>query len=559
MFGTIRKHQTWLWAVIITVTIISFVVFFSPASKVNSSYRRGEGNFGSISGEKINADDFYAAKKEVMLQYFFMSGGNWLSSEDEAKRSGFDVEQRTYARLFLIRKQQDLGIHIASDVAAQYATEMVKPLAQKLQAPSPQKLIEEVVQRGGLDLSDFDRFTRHELGIQELITTVGMAGKLVTPEEAREFYVRENQEMQTEVVFFNASNYTSQVTVNPRVLGQFFTNQMAAYRIPDRVQVAYVAFPASNYLAQAEKEVTNLNEIVETTLTRLGTNSFKDATTPEQKRVKVREELLHRASMNLAMKAARQFDGPILDATAVRPEALPAAAQTNGLTVKMSTPFDREDPPKELDVDQTFLRAAFSLTPEDPVSAPIAGESAVYVLGYQKVFPSEIPSLDAVRGRVTADYKFMQAVMLAQKAGSDFSKAATNGLAQGKSFDAIAADAKVKAAALPPFSLSTRELPVPDARANMETLKELAFGTAPGKASEFRPNREGGVVMYVKARLPIDEAKMKAEMPNFVAYVRQSRQRETFDIWFRREAEKALRDTPMFTPAPPVMKPTAKS
>ena len=55
MFGTIRKHQTWLWAVIITVIIFSFVIYFSPYSKMNDS-RRGPVNLGSINGERISLD-----------------------------------------------------------------------------------------------------------------------------------------------------------------------------------------------------------------------------------------------------------------------------------------------------------------------------------------------------------------------------------------------------------------------------------------------------------------------------------------------------------------------
>ena len=78
MFGTIRKHQTWLWAIIITLTIISFVIFFSPAAKVNNNAQRAEGDFGSINGHKITRDEYLNAKREIYLQYFFMSGGNWL-------------------------------------------------------------------------------------------------------------------------------------------------------------------------------------------------------------------------------------------------------------------------------------------------------------------------------------------------------------------------------------------------------------------------------------------------------------------------------------------------
>src|SRR5689334_14766948 len=98
MFGTIRKHQTWLWTIIATVTIVSFVVFFNPNNRgVGSS--RGPANFGSINGERITEEDYRNAQKEVLLQYYFMSGGHWLDNETEAKKAGFDFEKEVYVRL----------------------------------------------------------------------------------------------------------------------------------------------------------------------------------------------------------------------------------------------------------------------------------------------------------------------------------------------------------------------------------------------------------------------------------------------------------------------------
>src|SRR5262245_46937809 len=105
MFGTIRKHQTWLWAIIITLTIISFVIFFSPYSKLDNS-SRGSANYGSINGVRISQEDFYKAAREVELQYFFRSGGNWPN--EEAKKMGFDRERETYQWLLLIQKQQQM-------------------------------------------------------------------------------------------------------------------------------------------------------------------------------------------------------------------------------------------------------------------------------------------------------------------------------------------------------------------------------------------------------------------------------------------------------------------
>src|SRR5512137_1170105 len=115
MFGTIRKHQTWLWAIIITLTIISFVIFFSPYSKL-SDVRTGPVNLGSINGERISEEDFVKARKEVYLRSFCLSG-NW--PDDDAKKQGGEIERETYQWLLLIQKQKQLGIHIGTDVVAQ--------------------------------------------------------------------------------------------------------------------------------------------------------------------------------------------------------------------------------------------------------------------------------------------------------------------------------------------------------------------------------------------------------------------------------------------------------
>ena len=104
-------------------------------------------------------------------------------------------------------------------------------------------------------LDDFGRFVRHYLGIQEMIGTLGLSGKLVTPQEARELYQREHQELATEAVFFSASNYLAKVSVPPEAIAQFYTNRLASYRIPDRVQVSYVQFEFTNFLDQAKQEL----------------------------------------------------------------------------------------------------------------------------------------------------------------------------------------------------------------------------------------------------------------------------------------------------------------
>ena len=550
MFGTIRKHQTWLWAIIITLTIISFVIFFSPVSKLNNG-RSAPVNFGSINGERISQEEYINARREQDLRYFFfMSGGRWPA--DDAKKAGFDVDRETYYWLLLIQKQNQLGIHISSDLVAQFARNMLSQF-QRDGAASPAAFVQQVLQPHGLQLEDFERFVRHYLGVQGLVATIGLSGKLVTPQEATALYEREHEELATEALFFSASNYLATVSAKPEAISQFYSNRQANYRLPDRVQVSYVKVGVSNFLAQAEAALmkTNFTEIVEANYQRLGTNYFRDAKTPEEAKAKIREELIRGRALGEARKKALEFARPLFDIEPPHAEDLEKLAKEKGLTVSISAPFDQVEGPKDLETGADFAKAAFKLAPDQPFAGPFIGKDGAYVIALNKKIPSEIPPLDQIRERVVADYKYNQALTLARAAGVAFHKTLTNGLAQGKSFSALCNEAKLKPVELPPFSLSTRSLPELEDLISLDGrngLKQIAFNTPPGQASEFHATSEGGIIVYVKSRLPLDVAKMTVELPAFVNSVRQNRQNDAFNEWFRKEVEKGLHDTPVFRP-----------
>src|SRR5258708_25220622 len=135
MFGTIRKHQTWLWAVIITLTIISFVTFLSPNSKLNSG--RSSENFGSINGERVSREQYVSALHEVDLHTLFMNG-HWLN--EDRKQTRVEPEREIYQWLLLEQIQRNLGIHVGDDAAATMGQQMVRSL-ERMGIGSPSMFI----------------------------------------------------------------------------------------------------------------------------------------------------------------------------------------------------------------------------------------------------------------------------------------------------------------------------------------------------------------------------------------------------------------------------------
>lgn len=551
MFGTFRKHSTWLWGIIIAAMAVSLVVYFGPGT----GNRQGGGvELGSIAGHKISPDEYRHAANEVKLQYRF-SRGEWPAGNE---RDGFDLEAETYKRLFIIHKLQELDIHIGSADVAKVAAKDLQALSKNAGGPVTMAAFEQhILREGGLNLGDYERFLRHSLGVQQLIATMGLGGQLVTPQEARAVYDRENQELSAQAVFFNFSNYLAGVTVTPAAVAEFYTNQMARYRLPDRVQVSYVRFELTNYWTEAAAELnklTNLNQIVEAEYHKRGGTNYYTDLTPEKAQASIKQEFHRQFALVAARKSAVEFADPLLSQTGVKPEALAARAKEKGLVAGVTAPFDHSTGPAGLDTSENFIRAAFALREDEPIVGPLVSGESVYVIARHKVLPSENPPFDSVKARVENDYRTFQAGQAARAAGAAFAQSATNGLAQGKAFTTLCAEARATPVLLPPFSLSTRSVAeVESHNVSLQQFKQVAFSTPVGKVSPFVPTMQGGLVVYVQSKLELDQKKATEELPEFTKLLRQARQSEAFQEWFSREAPAALADTPAFRPRPSEM------
>jgi hypothetical protein len=553
MFGTIRKHQKWLWLVIIAFTVISFVVYFSPYQRLSRGLGGRAVNFGTINGERVTPESYREAQADVFLLYR-LTRGDWPDKDATAKRMGFDGQRETYYRLLLIQKLNELNVQVGDKAVGRLATDFLQSIGRGGGAVSLGDFERQVLQERGMTADDFERFLRHELGIQQLISVAGLSGTLVTPLEAQALYRHEHEELTATIVVFPATNQLARVEVTPDAVAQFYTNQLARYRIPECVQVSYVKFDLTNFWADADREmakVTNLTAVIDRIYEQRGTNYYREAKSPDEARQIIKDELRKRAALSAARKQAAEFAEVPFNEEPVRAANLAEAAARSNLTVKVTAPFDRDYGPAELEVRSDFARAAFNLTEDVPFAGPIIGEDGVYVIALNKKLPSEVPLLDAIRDRVTADFKYSQAVNLARQAGASFYSVLTNGMAHGISFSSICLDARLKPIMLGPFSRSTRSLPDAEERVQLGLLQETAFKVPPGNVSNFIPTSDGGFIVHVRSRLPLDESRMEADMPAFLSMLRRAGQSEAFNEWFAKQKEVGLRDTPFARPANP--------
>jgi hypothetical protein len=548
MIGTIRKHSKWLWWFIAGLTIISFIYWGAGPASRNNGGGRGSGDFGVIYGHKITQEDYVEARNEYYI-FYRINYNVWPDKSPNLSKS--DLEREIYIHLLFDLKAADLGIYISDDMAVAAANNMLRSFGQNRQPMLIDTFVKQFLQPEGLTADDFKRYVRHYLIIQQLIQTMGLPGEVVTPQDAAVEYEREYREFSVQAVFFSPSNYLSAVTITPAAVAQFYTNYLAAYRLPDRVQVSYVEFNASNYLAQAKAEwaSTNLEETVEANYRQLGPDYFPDAKTPDAAREKIRELLIRNRALAAANQQANDFATSLFALVPTnepaKPDILATVAKQKGLTAHLTAPFAGAYGPEDFAAPPEFTKTAFELTPDEPLAGPVAGPAAVYILALVKQLPSEIPSLGQIRARVVEDYRLREATRLAQRDGTNFYFDATIQMAAGKTFAQVAVAAGLLPQALPPFSLVTRDLPELGDRAGLDQFKQAAFSTPVGHVSHFEETSDGGFVLYVQSQLPVDQAAMNAQMPQFIVQFRRAQQNQAFNEWLQSEANHQLRDIPI--------------
>jgi peptidyl-prolyl cis-trans isomerase D len=548
MFATIRKHQKWLWMIVIVLVIIAFVVLMDPTYSVTGGRIVGEGgSFGTIGGRAIPREELLDTYAEVRLRYRLLTD-QW-PEQDQSSRMWFDPDRLVPERLLLLEKLREFDFQVDDAAVADWiATVFRDRETGTFNLEAYRQFVRNALPRGGLTEDDLKRFARHEVGIQHVLQLGSLSGSLISPREAEIQFRRDHERVSVEVAAFTLTNHLAEVIIERDDLLRFFTNHLAQYRIPERVVVSYIGFNIDEFQEDAATQLAqrpDLEEQLEARYEQLGAEFFRDSDgnvlPPEAAKERMKEQELERLAVVAARQKAMGFTEQLYELYQQEPRAtnlLERLAAASGLPVGITEPFAAHETPAGLEVYRDFSQTAFSIRPDLPMATePIVGDGVVYVIALQERLPSEAPSFDSVEQRVAADYRRQEALRMAQARGQGFRAALDAGLTGGETFQEICQDHNVMWIKPPPFSRTTPSVPELGADLPFAQLKELAQKLPEGETSEFVPTNSGGVIVHLASRQPVDPAKLEAELPDYLDQLRQERQREALGEWFRKEAQ----------------------
>jgi len=392
MTNTFRRHHKTIMWIIIVATIVTFVYYLTPMA--NRSGAGGGGSIastpvGSIDGEPVTPLQYEAALRVAKIA-IRMREGHWPTPQETSQA----LPNVAFQQLYIEAKIKELNLDVPLETTALFTRRVFGiPAGQVFPKDKFEDFVKNTLNEAGkVTEDDFYRWVRDQVGAELLIQLYGMNGDLITSKEAEFFFQREHLSMTVEMARFPLTNYTAQIAVTPEEVGQFYTNQQANYRLPEREQVNYIPFYFTNYLDVADKMMagaSNLDAQIDDLYRSRDPSTYKDEAgntlTPEAAKAKIKLDYrLQYVAANAAHTNAMQlmqlfFEGrrknpldtnqpaatPAITNQSITKAELEKFAATNGVAVLTTPAFDAEHPPAEMQFPAVYLNMLLQMKNTD--------------------------------------------------------------------------------------------------------------------------------------------------------------------------------------------------
>jgi len=520
-----------LWGAFLIVIVFSFVIWgmvwpsqMDEADQLNAA--------GTLNGEAVSHGEYRSAYLSTYMARSLSMGREVASTpENEAI-----LRRLSWQRLASLREAAKLGI-VATDqeligaIRSNFAETNGTYNPQRYQA-----FLQNMMNPMGFSAAQFEQHLREEIIIQKLGSLIGRQAH-VTPLEIRRTFDTLLDTFIVEYATIRMDDVEKSLSVSEEDARKIFDADPAVFTIPAQREVFYAAFPIADYSDDkaeiSDEDVQDYYElnIADYTTKETGADGKPRENIAELDTVKddIVKALCLQAALTkadaaateLAFRAIPDRDGTIPD--------FAAEVEKTGRTVQKLAPFSRFDVPLE-DGGAAFAAATFELAPNafDRVSAPISGDEAVYVIYLEKEHAPRVPQFEEVKDRALSAAKQKALIDALTTAATQMKEAATQGLAEGKSFRDSLSKLDVKVEVAEPFtglsgSSSTNEA--------VQALVQSVVAYNPGEVTDPLPTENGVIVAFLKARTPADEASFDSYRDEIASVIRNRRAQGLFRDW----------------------------
>jgi peptidyl-prolyl cis-trans isomerase D len=217
------------------------------------------------------------------------------------------------------------------------------------------------------------------------------------------------------------------------------------------------------------------------------------------------------------------------------------------LALKETSDFSQATPDPQLAGAPQLAQTAFALTKESPNSDAIQTPEGFYIEHLTNIEPSRPLNLEEARPKIVDSLKKERAQQTVALQATAAGEKIREVLKSGKPVEEAAAQAGVKAEKIPAFSLldnppgaTPAAKPEPKNESpEMQYIKQAASEMNPGDLSQFVPTPEGGLLVVLEKREPLNVAQFNAARPFVESRALQNKSQVVFFEWLRERRRAA--------------------
>ncbi len=191
--------------------------------------------------------------------------------------------------------------------------------------------------------------------------------------------------------------------------------------------------------------------------------------------------------------------------------------------------FTAAQPPEELGASPEIARAAFQLTTEAPHTDALSGTNGYFVLELGAIAAKRPLTFDEARPKLEEQLKNDRAQEALSLKATEMRTKIDAEMKAGKAFADAAQAAGATVEKFPAFSLAQPNFDQPDASTIVGRSADLKVG----ELSDFVPTADGGVILHVDNRLPVDETAFEKEKPLIAQSLVRNRRESLFQEWLK--------------------------
>ena len=481
MLDTLRKRQRTLLIIITAVTIVTFIVFLNPSTRMRGG---PGGEIGKINGRSVTVEDVQKLNNIPSLAYG-LGLTDFVQRLTPSDVRTQDEQSLGFAwNLFLLRDEAKAMQADPSDDAIRNAEKNLP--AFQTDGHFDQEKYQKftvIASMRGVTPADIDNVVADSIRVDNVFRLVTAAAPM--PESmARKNYEDAQAKMNLALVSFKAADLKDNHDFSDAAVNTYYQDHSFRYQLPEKRKIEFIAFTL----------------------------------TDNQKKLADKEK---QGVLKSLADSAEAFQQEVSE----HPDDFEKKAKEKDLKVEQTGMFTDNEPDPLIKSEEGLSRATQNLNKEQPVSDVIQGTDGFFVAKLTDVDPAHVAPLADVRGQVVA-------AMKAEAARTDILRE----MKTGATFAEAAKKAGVTPETPPAFSL----VEPGNQQASVGLIRENGLDLSPGDTSDVLSQGQDSVFIHFLSREPIDEAKYaefkKSRLPEFNQMFAG---KVVFQEWLRVELKKA--------------------